>query len=147
MQESSNASIPQADRGSLTVKAGTLAHSFPYSSLACSSLGVAGPVGACWLEYFWVAWAEVTMAAVPREDGEMVEVPKWAQGVLRPERIQLVEDAVKSAERETSGEIVPMIVRRSSTLGHVPVNLLSLWISLFMVLDGPVWQQELLGEH
>lgn len=77
----------------------------------------------------------------------MVEVPKWAQSVLRPERVQLVEDAVKSAERETSGEIVPMIVHRSSTIGHVPVILLSLGVSLFLVLDGPGWQQEFLGEH
>lgn len=74
-------------------------------------------------------------------------LPKWSRGYLKPERVQLVEDAVKAAELKTSGEIVPMIVRRSSTVGHVPLLLMSILVSMFMIVDGPGWQYAWLGEH
>jgi putative membrane protein len=77
----------------------------------------------------------------------VVDIPKWARGYLRPERVQLVEDAIRAAEARTSGEIVPMIVRRSSTIGHVPVILACLLLTLFIVADGPGWQYEKIGEH
>ncbi len=77
----------------------------------------------------------------------MVDIPKWARAYLRPERVQLVEDAIRAAEGKTSGEIVPMIVRRSSTIGHVPVILACLLVTLFIIVDGPGWQYELIGEH
>ncbi len=77
----------------------------------------------------------------------MIDIPKWARGFLRPERVQLVEDAIGAAESTTSGEIVPMIVRRSSTIGHVPVILASLFVALFMIVDGPGFQYEWVGEH
>jgi len=77
----------------------------------------------------------------------MLDIPKWARGSLRPERVQLVEDAIRAAEARTSGEIVPMIVRRSSTIGHVPVILACLLVALFVILDGPGWQYEWIGEH
>ena len=76
-----------------------------------------------------------------------MELPKWSAAYLRPERVQLIEDAVRAAELKTSGEIVPMIVKRSSTVGHVPFILLSLMVAAFMVLDGPGWQYEIVGEH
>lgn len=76
-----------------------------------------------------------------------MDIPKWARGYLRPERVQLVEDAIRAAEARTSGEIVPMIVRRSSTIGHVPVIIACLLLTLFIVADGPGWQYELIGEH
>jgi putative membrane protein len=77
----------------------------------------------------------------------MLDIPKWARGYLRPERVQLVEDAIRAAEARTSGEIVPMIVRRSSTIGHVPVVLACLLVAAFVIVDGPGWQYEWIGEH
>lgn len=77
----------------------------------------------------------------------MIEIPKWARASLRPERVQMVEEAIAAAESRTSGEIVPMIVRRSSTIGHVPVILASLLVALFMIVDGPGYQYEYIGEH
>ena len=77
----------------------------------------------------------------------MLDIPKWAKGYLRPERVRLVEDAIRAAEARTSGEIVPMIVRRSSTIGHVPVLLACLLVAAFFGVDGPGWQYEMLGEH
>ncbi len=76
-----------------------------------------------------------------------MDIPDWAKAYLKAERVELIVDAIKKAEAKTSGEIVPMIVRRSSTVGHVPVILLSLLVALFFVFDGPVWQAEFLGEH
>lgn len=49
----------------------------------------------------------------------MAEIPKWACRSLNPESIKKIEEAVAQAETRTTGEIVPMIVRRSSSTGHV----------------------------
>ncbi len=74
-------------------------------------------------------------------------LPSWSTAYLKPERVQLVEDAVKAAELKTSGEIVPMVVRRSSTVGHVPLLIMSILIAIFMIADGPGWQYAWLGHH
>jgi putative membrane protein len=76
-----------------------------------------------------------------------IPIPNWAKGYLRPERVQLVEDAIRAAEDRTSGEIVPMIVRRSSTIGHVAVILACLLVAGFFIVDGPGWQYAWIGEH
>jgi putative membrane protein len=78
---------------------------------------------------------------------DVTPLPGWTKSVLRPERVQMVEEAVAAAEKKTSGEIVPMIVRRSSTVGHVPLLLMSVFVALFMVVDGPGLQYVWLGEH
>lgn len=49
---------------------------------------------------------------------------KWYHAFISPAEIQSVESAVTVAEKSTSGEIVPMIVRRSTQIGHVPFTLL-----------------------
>jgi len=76
-----------------------------------------------------------------------MDIPDWAKAYLKTERVELILEAIKKAESKTSGEIVPMIVRRSSTVGHVPIIVLSLLIALFFALDGPGWQASYLGEH
>lgn len=77
----------------------------------------------------------------------VTQVPKWAARYLKPERIQLISDAVAQAESKTSAEIVPMVVRRSSTVGHVPILFLCILIILFFLFDGPTHQAHFLGEH
>lgn len=76
-----------------------------------------------------------------------MEIPKWSRSYLHADRIKLVEAAVQEAEATTSGEIVPMIVRRSSTVGHVQVIVLCMLVILFFLLDGPARQADLVGEH
>ncbi len=76
-----------------------------------------------------------------------MEIPDWSKAYLKAERVELIVDAIKKAEARTSGEIVPMIVRRSSTVGHVPIIILSLLVALFFALDGPGWQASVFGEH
>jgi len=75
-----------------------------------------------------------------------MKIPKWSTSYFKPERVQLILDAIKVAESKTSGEIVPMIVRRSSTIGHVPIILLGVFIILFLALDVSAIQMEYLGE-
>lgn len=56
------------------------------------------------------------------EDGKLTQmIPKWASNVLSPSAFEQVESAIAMAEGRTSGEIVPMVVKRSSTIGHVPI--------------------------
>lgn len=43
----------------------------------------------------------------------------WADSFIKPEDQLRIEAAVQEAEKNTSGEIVPMIVRRSASVGHV----------------------------
>lgn len=46
-------------------------------------------------------------------------VPVWAQSFLSEKDFERVSFAVARAEHSTTGEIVPMIVRKSSATGHV----------------------------
>lgn len=76
-----------------------------------------------------------------------MNIPHWLKAYLNAEQVEQIVGAIQKAESTTSGEIVPMIVRRSSTVGHVPVILLSLSIALFFALDGHGWQAERFGDH
>ncbi|MCP4199500.1 MAG: hypothetical protein GY762_20320 [Proteobacteria bacterium] len=76
-----------------------------------------------------------------------MNIPTWLNAHLKSGAADQITDAIGQAESTTSGEIVPMIVRRSSTVGHVPVILLTLLVALFFVLDGPGWQAEVIGAH
>ena len=76
-----------------------------------------------------------------------MDIPGWSKRYLKAESAQLIEEAVKAAEMKTSGEIVPMVVRRSSTVGHIPLVLMSLMVAIFMIVDGVGWQYENLIEH
>lgn len=60
------------------------------------------------------------------------EIPKWLESRLSGEGLKKIETAVKKAESSTSGEIVPMIVLRSSTTGHVAVITFCILFILFM---------------
>jgi putative membrane protein len=53
---------------------------------------------------------------------------------LTDAQIKQVSTAVAEAEKRTSGEIVPMIVKRSSMVGHVPLQLVLFWLILVLVL-------------
>ena len=49
------------------------------------------------------------------------ELPRWAHRILGNDGAERIEAAIAEAESRTSGEIVPILVRRSSTVGHVPL--------------------------
>ena len=76
-----------------------------------------------------------------------MEIPNWVRPYLKPDARAHIVAAIKEAESKTSGEIVPMIVRRSSTIGHVPLLLFTLLALLFFVVGGPAHQAALFGHH
>ncbi|MFK8138386.1 MAG: TPM domain-containing protein [Bdellovibrionales bacterium] len=57
-----------------------------------------------------VAAAEVFQEEVPVVVGN---IPNWLKSVLKPEELKEIEEAVVLAEKNTSAEIVPVIVRSS----------------------------------
>ncbi len=76
------------------------------------------------------------------------ELPGWAKGILGSDGAKRIEAAIAEAESRTSGEIVPVLVRRSSTVGHVLlVSFALLLLSVFLfdlptrlaALGGPDW--------
>lgn len=72
----------------------------------------------------------------------VTEIPMWLKGMLDQEGLKRIEQAVKSAETNTSGEIVPLIVRGSSTIGHVPPLCFCIISIFFLVSGGHLYQLE-----
>ncbi|MBW2294431.1 MAG: TPM domain-containing protein [Deltaproteobacteria bacterium] len=68
----------------------------------------------------------------------MESLPDWATRVLGADGHRQIEDAIERAESRTSGEIVPVLVRRSSTVGHVPILAFALLLLAALMLDLPV---------
>lgn len=66
------------------------------------------------------------------------ELPGWARGLLGGDGAERVEAAIAEAESRTSGEIVPILVRRSSTVGHVPLLGFTLLLLCVYLADLPV---------
>lgn len=48
-------------------------------------------------------------------------IPKWSRTFISEEGARRIEAAVRAAEQRTSGEIVPVLVRRSASTGLVPL--------------------------
>ncbi len=73
----------------------------------------------------------------------MEQIPRWLKGHLRQEDLPRIEQAVTVAETKTSGEIVPMLVGKSSSIGHVPAEI---FLLVMLVLLGAVstWNTDLL---
>lgn len=80
-----------------------------------------------------------------------MSVPGWAKRYLDESSFARIEKAVAAAETRTSGEILPMIVRRSSATGHVwPTTVLIFLVVLFplyfelqhwgVLVGTPTWQ-------
>lgn len=62
---------------------------------------------------------------------------KWIHGFLKAGEADQVSAAVARAESKTTGEIVPVIVRRSSAIGHVPFLLTLILLVTLMVFEIP----------
>jgi len=62
-------------------------------------------------------------------------IPNWLANYLDEEGAKQIEASVQQAEKKTRGEIVPMIVRRSATVGHIPIVIFSIGL-LFYFISG-----------
>jgi Predicted membrane protein len=56
---------------------------------------------------------------------------------MSQEELNTIEAAIQLAEAETRGEIVPVIVKRSSSVGHVPLSLTLLFLLLIIAVEIP----------
>ena len=65
------------------------------------------------------------------------EPPVWAGRALGPGGVSRIEAAIEQAESRTSGEIVPILVRGSSTVGHVALMSFLLIMLIAYVADLP----------
>lgn len=62
---------------------------------------------------------------------------KWLDRFLTDEDITKISQAVHGAEEKTTGEIVPVIVHRSSAIGHVPLSLTLIFLLIIMFFEFP----------
>lgn len=64
-------------------------------------------------------------------------VSDWVKKYISDEDVLRVSNAVALAEKNSDGEIVPMIVRSSSFYGHLPLVLTLLITIFFLILELP----------
>lgn len=84
----------------------------------------------------------VLAAVVPRGVGKVNEtttIDSWLKKYLDVEGLKEIEDSVACAEKSTSGEIVPVIVRSSSAVGHVPSMLFLIGMLAFTLVSLGQW--------
>ncbi len=77
----------------------------------------------------------------------MQALPPWARERLGPDGAERIEAAIAAAESTTSGEIVPVLVRRSSTVGHVPLTAFSLLLLIVLLGELPLHLSALGGDY
>jgi putative membrane protein len=70
---------------------------------------------------------------VPVEAGDQ----KWARCFIKPGDAEKVAEMVAQAEKTTAGEIVPIIVRRSSTIGYLPYLLTLMMLVVLFIFEVP----------
>lgn len=75
----------------------------------------------------------------------MDSLPQWATSALGASGHERIEQAIAKAEATTSGEIVPVLVRKSSTTGHVPLLVFSLLLLAAYIADLPALASDWLG--
>lgn len=66
----------------------------------------------------------------------------WINKYLSTEDLEKIEQAITQAEAKTSGEIVPVIVRRSANVAHVPA-MLTLFLMVCLLFVRPAFLEML----
>jgi putative membrane protein len=66
--------------------------------------------------------------------------PKWAKNFITPDEAHRVSEAVAQVETKTRGEIVPIIVHSSSSVGHVSWSLTFVLLVSLLVFEVPHFQ-------
>jgi putative membrane protein len=64
-----------------------------------------------------------------------LNIPRWLRSHLNAEDAVVIEQALQELETRSSGEIIPVIVRRSTAVGHVFPILLLVHSVVFLTLD------------
>ena len=61
----------------------------------------------------------------------------WIHKYISDQELHKIEETISRIEEQTSGEIVPVIVKRSSSVGHIPLTLTLLITLLIVVAELP----------
>ncbi|AHI05343.1 hypothetical protein BDW_04175 [Bdellovibrio bacteriovorus W] len=61
----------------------------------------------------------------------------WIEKYLSAKDLEQIEKTIDRVEEQTHGEIVPVIVRKSSTVGHVPLTLTLLLTLIVVMIEFP----------
>lgn len=72
---------------------------------------------------------------VPVEAGN--QVPGWARGFMSDQEALKIKEAITRVETKTQGEVVSMIVERSSMIGHIPYLLTLIFLVILLVFEVP----------
>lgn len=62
-------------------------------------------------------------------------IPSWLKSALTHEQVDKLSQLVADAESRTTGEIVPVLVHRSTAVGHVKWILTGIFMALFLVME------------
>jgi putative membrane protein len=68
-------------------------------------------------------------------------LPKWIRPYLKPQDLDQIKKTIREEEKGMSGEIIPVVVRGSSAIGHMPLLLFLLLGFLVFFFDLPGWQE------
>jgi putative membrane protein len=74
-----------------------------------------------------------------------MENPRWVSSYLKEGAAKSVEDAVREVESKTSAELVPVVVRRSSSIGHVSLCVMLTYWLMFALFRVEHYQYHYLG--
>lgn len=80
-----------------------------------------------------LAVAAVSVVVEPAMDGKMI--PYWAKKIVRTEDLEKIENTILLAEKNTLGEIVPILVKSSTNVGHVQLSLSLLFFIVFIFFE------------
>lgn len=65
-----------------------------------------------------------------------MSLPHWIKSYIQDVDLKKIEQAITEAEKKTSGEIVPIVVKQSTSTGHIKSLILLLFgLGLFLFLD------------
>jgi putative membrane protein len=65
----------------------------------------------------------------------LLNIPRWLRSHLDAEDAVVIEQALQELETRSSGEVIPVIVRRSTAIGHVFPILVLVHAVAFLILD------------
>ncbi|OFZ25687.1 MAG: hypothetical protein A2381_00015 [Bdellovibrionales bacterium RIFOXYB1_FULL_37_110] len=74
-----------------------------------------------------------------------MSIPKFVKKYIEEEGIKRVEETIARVEKHTSAELVAVVVKNSSTTGHVPAIILLLGLVLYFIFDVRLLEEKYLG--
>ncbi|OFZ20630.1 MAG: hypothetical protein A2202_03895 [Bdellovibrionales bacterium RIFOXYA1_FULL_36_14] len=74
-----------------------------------------------------------------------MSIPNYVKKYIDEEGMKRVEKTIAQVEENTSAELVSVVVKHSSTTGHVPVIILLLGLLIYFIFDLHLMEEKYLG--